>query len=58
MGTTKKISEVFSDYNTESNLKDAQILSMNLIKKVNVLDIKIKSQEYIEIKELWFFEQF
>ena len=54
----KNIGEVFSDYKTESNIKLAQIEGMNLLKKVNVLEINIISTEYIEIKELWFFEQF
>ena len=58
METTKKIGEVFSDYRAESNIKKAQIQLMNLIKKVNVLEINIESEEYIEIKELWLFEQF
>ena len=55
---TKKICDVFSDYNTESNIKKAQIQTMNLIKKTNILELSIKSEEYIEIKELWVFEQF
>ena len=58
METTKKIGEVFSDYKQESNIKKAQIQEMNLIKKTNVLEIKLNSEEYIEIKELWLFEQF
>ena len=58
MANLKNIGEVFSDYKTESNIKLAQIEGMNLLKKVNVLEINIISTEYIEIKELWFFEQF
>ena len=54
----KQIGEVFRDYKTESNLKEAIITQMNLIKKVNVLEISLESQEYIEIKEFWFFEKF
>ena len=54
----KVIGEVFSDYKTESNIKLAEIQEMKLIKKTNVLDIEIKSQEYLEIKELWLFEEF
>ena len=33
METTKKIREVFSDYKQESNVKNAQIKQMNLIKR-------------------------
>ena len=54
----KIIKEVFSDYKTESNIKEAIIESLNLIKNVNILEINIYSQSYIEIKELWFFEKF
>ena len=58
METTKRIAEVFSDYKQETNVKKSQILQMNLIKKANVLEIKIKSSEYLELKDLWLFEQF
>ena len=58
MEKQKFIKEVFSDYNTESNIKEAIIESLNLIKNVNILEINIYSQSYIEIKELWFFEKF
>ena len=58
MEKQKLIKEVFSDYNTESNIKDAIIESLNLIKNVNILEINIYSQSYIQIKELWFFEKF
>ena len=58
MEKQKLIKEVFSDYKTESNIKEAIIESLNLIKNVNILEINIYSQSYIEIKELWFFEKF
>ena len=58
MEKIKQIKEVFSDYKTESNIKEAKILSLNLIKKVNVLEINLEAEEYIEIKELWFFEKY
>ena len=58
METTKKIGEVFSDYKQESNIKKAQIQQMNLIKKANVLELKIASNEYLQLKDLWLFEQF
>ena len=44
----KKIGEVFSDYKTNSNIVDAEITKMNLIKKVNALEISMESKEYIE----------
>ena len=58
MEKQKLIGEIFSDYKTESNIKKANIVQMNLIKKVNVLEISLESDEYIEIKEFWFFEKF
>ncbi len=54
----KKISEVFSDYSTNSNIKYAQIEALNLIKKENTLQMQIYFDEYIEIKEIWYFEKF
>ena len=58
MQKLKLIGEIFSDYQTENNIKEAKIVSLNLIKKVNVLEINLESNYYIEIKELWFFEKF
>ena len=58
MQTTKLISEVFSDYKTENIIKQAKILELNLIKKANVLEIDLESENYLEIKELWYFEKF
>ncbi len=55
---SKLIKDVFGDYKTVSNIKDAKILEMNLIKKTNTLLIKLETNEYIEIKELWYFESF
>ena len=54
----KKIGEVFSDYKTNSNIIDAEITKMNLIKKTNTLEIGMNSKEYIEIKEIWYLEKF
>ena len=58
MEKLKTIGEVFSDYKTESNIKKANIKLVNLIKKDNILEINLQNDEYIEIKEIWFFEKF
>ena len=58
MQTKKPIKEVFSDYKTENIIKEAKILELNLIKKANVLEIDLESENYLEIKELWYFEKF
>ena len=58
MEQKRTIGQIFSDYETKSNIKDAEIEEMNLIKKQNILELNIVSDEYIEIKELWFMEKF
>ena len=55
---TKKIGEIFSDYNTSSNIKYANINCLNIIKNKNILQVEIYYDEYIEIKEIWYFEKF
>ncbi len=54
----KKVEEIFSDYKTNSNLKYAEIRSLNVIKKTNTLQVILYLDEYIEIKEIWYFENF
>lgn len=54
----KTIGEIFSDYQTRSNIKNAKIDSLNVIKKTNTLGITLETIEYIEIKEIWYFEKF
>ena len=55
---SKKVEEVFSDYKTKSNIKYAEIVSMNILKKTNTLQVILYIDEYIEIKEIWYFENF
>ena len=55
---TKKIGEIFSDYNTSSNIKYAQVKELNVLKKTNTLQVILYFDEYIEIKEIWYFEKF
>ena len=58
MAESKFIKEVFSDYKTTANIKESKILKLALIKKTNMLAMKIQSDEYIEVKEIWYFENF
>lgn len=55
---TKKVGEIFSDYKTNANIKYAEIKSLNIIKKTNTLQVVLYLDEYIEIKEIWYFENF
>ena len=48
---TKKVKEVFKDYQSESNILNATIKELNLVKKENKLEMVLESDEYIEIKE-------
>lgn len=55
---TKKVGEIFSDYKTNSNIKYAQVTALNVIKKINTLEVNLYFDEYIEIKEIWYLEKF
>ena len=55
---SKKLGEIFSDYNTNSNIKYAQVEALNVVKKTNTLEVILYFDEYIEIKEIWYFEKF
>ena len=55
---SKKVGEIFSDYKTSSNIKYAEIIALNVVKKNNTLQVELYFDEYIEIKEIWFFEKF
>ncbi len=56
--STKKVNEVFNDYETKANIKDAYILTLDVIKNTGTLGITLETDEYIEIKEIWYFEKF
>ena len=55
---TKKVGDIFYDYQTKANIQYANIQGLNVIKKTNTLEILLYFDEYIEIKEIWFFEKF
>ena len=55
---SKKLGEIFSDYKTSSNIKYAEVKGLNVIKKRNKLEVILYFDEYIEIKEIWYFEKF
>lgn len=54
----KKVGEIFSDYKTNANIKYAEIRALNVIKKTNTLQVILSLDEYIQIKEIWYFENF
>lgn len=54
----KKVGEIFSDYKTNANIKYAEVRGLNIIKKTNTLQVILYIDEYIEVKEIWYFENF
>ena len=54
----KKVGEIFSDYKTNANIKYAEVRCLNVIKKSNTLQVILYLDEYIAIKEIWYFENF
>ena len=54
----KKVKEIFSDYETKANIIEAHVTALNVIKKTNTLGIILEIDEYIEVKDIWYFEKF
>ena len=54
----KKVKEIFSDYETKANIQEAYVTALNVIKKTNTLGVILEIDEYIEVKEIWYFEKF
>ena len=54
---SKKVGEIFSDYKTNSNIKYAEVTVLNVVKKTNTLQVGLYFDEYIEIKEIWYFQK-
>ena len=55
----KTINEVFKDFNTQCEyLSEAEIKSINLFKKTNILEIELLTKGNIDIKSIFLFEQY
>ena len=54
----RKLKDIFKDYETRANIQEAYITALNVNKKNNTLGIILHTDEYIEIKEIWYFEKF
>ena len=54
----KKVKDIFSDYETKANIKEAHVTALNVIKKTNTLGIVLEIDEYIEVKDIWYLEKF
>ncbi len=56
--TLKTVEEIFCDYHTETNLKQASIVKINLFKKSNKLEIDLCSKVYMVPSELLEFDKY
>ena len=54
----RKLKDIFKDYETRANIQEAYVTALNVNKKNNTLGIILHTDEYIEIKEIWYFEKF
>lgn len=54
----KKLGEVFNDYESGGTIRCAEIEKVTLRKKSKALELKITSNQYIEIKEIERFNNF
>jgi len=54
----KRINEIFNDYKADGNISDAFVEGVVLSKKTKTLEMKIRSDKYIEIRELEYFNNF
>lgn len=55
---TKKLKEIFKDFNINSYILNSKIQSINLYKKQNRLEVKIISDEKVKIKDIGAFERY
>ncbi|MCI9286582.1 MAG: PolC-type DNA polymerase III [Clostridia bacterium] len=54
----KTVKEIFGDYKEDSSINQCKIEKINLYKKTNKLEIDLKPEEYIAVKELVSFENY
>ena len=54
----RKINEIFSDYKVDGNISTATVQAAVLKKKSKVLEIKLSSDKYINVKEIEGFNAF
>ena len=52
------VKEIFKDYKEENSITESEIVSINLYKKTNKLELKIKSKEKVLIEDLEKFESY
>lgn len=58
MDNLKKIKDIFSDYKNNSQVQDCYICKIEINKKLNKLTIILKSEQFVQIKDMWDFEKY
>jgi DNA polymerase-3 subunit alpha (Gram-positive type) len=54
----KKIKDIFSDYKNNSQVQDCYICKIEINKKLNKLTIILKTEQFVQIKDMWDFEKY
>jgi len=54
----KKIKDIFSDYKNNSQVQDCYICKIEINKKINKLTIILKTEQFVQIKDMWDFEKY
>ena len=58
MDNLKKIKDIFSDYKNNSQVQDCYICKIEINKKINKLTIILKTEQFVQIKDMWDFEKY
>lgn len=58
MDNLKKIKDIFSDYKNNSQIQDCYICKIEINKKLNKLTIILKTEQFVQIKDMWDFEKY
>ena len=58
MDNLKKIKDIFSDYKNNSQVQDCYICKIEINKKLNKLTIILKTEQFVQIKDMWDFEKY
>ena len=58
MEKLKKIKDIFSDYTNNTQMQECYISKIEIYKKTNRLMIVLKTDKFVQIKDMWDFEKY
>ncbi len=58
MENLKKIKDIFSDYTNNTQMQECYISKIEIYKKTNRLMIVLKTDKFVQIKDMWDFEKY